>query len=289
MFSRAKQAVDQRSPPRSDASSDVLRRIAHISDLHFGRTDPNVVAALGLELSDFDPHLVIVTGDLTQRARVPEFEEARRFLSSFGVRTLVVPGNHDIAPVFEPLDRATRPFERYRRYISADLDTTYEDEHVFVAGLNTVAPGRWKDGLIRPRQLKWLTTLAAAEGARLRIIASHHPLVQPASGLTGELVRGSGPLLPVLERAGFEVALSGHLHETSHGPSEASLGTAASLLVVQASTATSTRLRGHANAYNRLLIEQRIIEVHVRAWMGGGFHTQTCTRFDRSERAVARG
>ena len=109
-----------------------MRRIAHVSDLHFGTEAPAVVAALTESIRAFAPHLVVATGDLTQRARAHEFESAQRFLAGLGAPLLVVPGNHDIAPLWRPLERALGPFERYRRQISPVLDQTWQDDELLV-------------------------------------------------------------------------------------------------------------------------------------------------------------
>ena len=54
--------------------------IVHLSDLHFGRVDPKIVAPLVRTVETAAPDLVVVSGDLTQRARGGQFREARRFL-----------------------------------------------------------------------------------------------------------------------------------------------------------------------------------------------------------------
>ena len=75
-----------------------MRRIAHISDLHFGTESPPVVEGLLADLLAAQPHLVVVSGDLTQRAKRSEFVAARAFLERVPFPQLIVPGNHDIPP-----------------------------------------------------------------------------------------------------------------------------------------------------------------------------------------------
>src|SRR6187397_3032956 len=113
-----------------------MRRVAHISDLHFGRTNPTVVAALILKLRDLAPDVVVVSGDLTQRARARQFQEARHFLDALDRPTIVVPGNHDV-PLENLFDRFFRPFAKYRKYITEDLSPTFHDEELAVVGINT--------------------------------------------------------------------------------------------------------------------------------------------------------
>ncbi len=73
-----------------------MHTVAHLSDLHFGRTDPQVVSALTVALQNLNPDLVVISGDLTQRAKHSEFREARTFIAQLPGETLVVPGNHDV-------------------------------------------------------------------------------------------------------------------------------------------------------------------------------------------------
>src|SRR5262249_20108917 len=82
-----------------------MRTIAHISDLHFGTEDPQIAAALREDLCGLGPSLVVVSGDLTQRAKPAEFLAAREFLSTIPQPQIVVPGNHDI-PLYNLLRRA---------------------------------------------------------------------------------------------------------------------------------------------------------------------------------------
>ncbi len=103
-----------------------MRTIVHLSDLHFGRIDPAVCRALAEDVSALNPDLVVVSGDLTQRAREHEFEEARVFLKSLPLPQLVVPGNHDV-PLYNFVARFLRPLTRYQRYITSDLKPFYAD------------------------------------------------------------------------------------------------------------------------------------------------------------------
>ena len=128
-----------------------MRVLAHLSDLHFGRVDEALVGPLQAVLAQLRPHLVVVTGDLTQRARSAQFRSARAFLDALPARHLVVPGNHDV-PLYDITRRFLRPLARYRRYIG-DVEPLYVDEEVAVAGVNTARSLTVKGGRINAEQL----------------------------------------------------------------------------------------------------------------------------------------
>lgn len=251
------------------ANSKHMRRIAHVSDLHFGTAEQVLVDALVADIEREAPDLVVVTGDLTQRARSHEFDAAREFLRRLPQPKLVVPGNHDIAPVYEPWRRLLSPFRRFKDAITGDLDSVFDDGQLMVAGLNSVTRFRFKDGAVSPRRLKRLEARMQASKARLRVVAAHHPLVAIESGKRKPLVRGEKAVRESLERAGVHIVLAGHLHQSFSGPSKPRVGRTGNLVVVQASTSTSGRLRGHANAYNMVELEPKTTRVQVRAWKDG--------------------
>ena len=129
-----------------------MRTIAHISDLHFGRTDAVVVAGLREAVVAAQPDLVVVSGDLTQRARRHEFEEARDFLATLPEPQIVVPGNHDV-PLYNAFARWLRPLARYRRYIGDETQALYTDDEITVLGINTARALTLKNGRINNSQV----------------------------------------------------------------------------------------------------------------------------------------
>jgi 3',5'-cyclic AMP phosphodiesterase CpdA len=257
-----------------------MRRLAHISDLHFGKIDPRVTDALNSELSAYAPDLVAVSGDVTQRAKPAQFEQARVFLDGLGLPRLVVPGNHDIAPFYRPLSRLARPFADYRRLISPDLDVSYEDDELLVLGICTADPRRHKEGSISRAQLAWLLRLGHRASDRFGVLITHHPVLHAPASPIERRAWGSRRLQKLLRRVGIRLVLAGHLHESFSGPAAAHIGSDPDVLVVQASTATSTRLRRHRNAYNRITIAPPRLAIEVRAWDGNGFQTEGRSEYD---------
>src|SRR5215216_6264140 len=113
-----------------------MRRIVHLSDLHFGRVNPDLLGPLTRTVRELEPDLIAVSGDLTQRARSHQFQEARSFLDTLPKPQIVVPGNHDI-PLHNVFARFVEPLTKYKRYITEDMQPTYEDEEVVIVGVNT--------------------------------------------------------------------------------------------------------------------------------------------------------
>jgi 3',5'-cyclic AMP phosphodiesterase CpdA len=262
-----------------------VRTVAHISDLHFGREDPRLVAALQDELKEDAPDLVAVSGDLTQRARRRQFEAARDFLQGLGAPVLAVPGNHDI-PLFDLPRRVLRPLERYHQYIHVDDNPFYVDDELAVLGLNTARSSELRgDGRISLPQMGIVRQRFEPLPASLfKVLVAHHPFLPapkgPAQALVGRGLQG----LKAAEAAGVDLVLSGHLHRgfaedvrTHH------VTIKRSILVFQAGTAVSTRLRGEANSYNLIAIDPPRLSCTVHAWDGERFRPLEPTRFLKTD------
>src|SRR3954471_20468411 len=160
-----------------------MRRLAHLSDLHFGRVDPAVVEGLLRSLEAARPDLVVVSGDFTQSARTGEFRAARAFLDRLPAPTFAVPGHHDL-PQWDPVERLLRPYDRYRRFIGQELEPVWSDAELALVGVKS--PRRLPRDLTRAagrvgeRQLeRVLARLDAMPPELVRVVVVHHPLLLP--------------------------------------------------------------------------------------------------------------
>jgi 3',5'-cyclic AMP phosphodiesterase CpdA len=251
-----------------------MRTIFHVSDLHFGREDPPVVEALLRELQASPRALLVVSGDLTQRARRSEFQSARAFLDATGLSWLAVPGNHDI-PLFDLLRRFVSPLGRFHRYVSPEENPFVEDEELAVLGLNTARSNTWKNGRLSADQIAMIRQrLDPLPGRVFKVVVTHHPFVPPPRDPAPPLV-GRGPqALGVAEACGVELLLAGHLHQGFVADVRRHhLAIRRSILVAQAGTAVSHRRRHEPNSINVVIVDLPRLVLEVRSYRGTRFET----------------
>src|SRR5882724_10025919 len=116
------------------------------------KIDYSVIGPLSQTIAEIDPDLIVVSGDLTQRARTREFVEARMFLDSLPTPQIVVPGNHDV-PMHNVYARFLQPLTKYRKYITEETEPFYLDEEMAVVGINTARSLTTKHGRINQKQI----------------------------------------------------------------------------------------------------------------------------------------
>ncbi|HEV7718857.1 MAG TPA: metallophosphoesterase [Arsenicitalea sp.] len=269
-------------------------RISHLSDLHFGHHDERVAGQLAADIAAQHPDLVVVSGDFTMVGSSAEFAEARAFLDTLTVPVLAVPGNHDV-PAINLLKRFLDPYGNYRRYIADDLEPFLNIDGVAIAGIKTsrrIRPSLdWAQGSISRHQLRELEArFAGAPADAVRVVVAHHPLLLPEGPMLKPMrhVEHADRALEAFGRLGVRLVLSGHFHLSyvrkhehsgeiregePQGPREAAV---APILIAQASSTISTRLRGEPNAYNVIDIDAAAgtITVAVREWSGDAWVTR---------------
>lgn len=244
-----------------------MRILVHLSDLHFGRVDPQILAPLIKTVSEIKPDLVAVSGDLTQRARSHQFREARVFLDALPQPQIVVPGNHDV-PLHNVFTRFLQPLDKYRRHITDDLQPVYADEEIVVVGVNTARSLTFKGGRINEVQVqKVREQLCGSVDDRVKAVVTHHPFDLPEGYNDRELVGRARMAMTGLADCGADLFLAGHLHvsHTGHTAKRYQIR-GHSALVVQAGTASSTRGRGEANSFNVIRINRPDISVERLEW-----------------------
>lgn len=265
----------------------IMANIAHLSDLHFGAHDDRLVAAVEGRLHELQPDLVVISGDFTQRARTEQFKQACAFLERLkeaGHEVLGVPGNHDV-PLYDVLRRFLSPLTRYRRYIDDTLCPFQEIPGAAVLGLNTARSLTFKDGRINDRQVAYIhDAFARSRFGVTRILVTHHPLFALPVSDEEEMGKPIGRQQLALEAitdAGVDLLLAGHNHRASTHHARDLVTDAGSALVIQAGTATSTRLRDEEQSFNLIAVGKDDVTVAVQAWDGSLFKPADSERFVR--------
>ena len=244
-----------------------MRTLVHLSDLHFGRIDEALIKPLTAQIERLKPDLVVVSGDLTQRARAEEFREARLFLDTLAAPLIVVPGNHDI-PLHNVFNRLLRPLRKYQRHITHELDPFYRDDEIAVVGINTARSLTLKNGRISEVQMDRVRKhLNDVQSPVTRIVVTHHPIDLPRHLGDKHLVGRASAAMSVFAGCRIDLLLAGHLH-ASHAAdtSERYQIGRYSAVAVQAGTATSTRGRGETNSFNIIRVIPSHIEVSRMGW-----------------------
>lgn len=262
-----------------------MKVLVHISDLHFGTELPALAEELRADLAAARPSLVIVSGDLTQRARRRQYAQARAFLATLPRPQLVVPGNHDV-PLYDVVRRFLAPFTRYRRYICDDLNPVHDDGELFVAGLNTARSLTWQSGRISREQIETLRQRLAATKAQHKVVVTHHPFIPPPAASTQrdgiDLVGRATRAMQVLDACEVDLLLAGHLHLGYSGDTRTQYPAAhRAIIAAQAGTAISGRVRGDPNGYNHITLDDDRVVIEVRAWREGKFRPVRVTEYAR--------
>ena len=197
-------------------------RILHISDLHFGPPFVHTVAeALMQTVPSLEPDAVVVSGDITQRAKRHQFEEARRFfdrLSDYPM--LVIPGNHDVA-LWRVFERFFKPHALYREIISPELNPVLHVGNVVLVGLDSTAPRRSiSNGRLDLHQLRYSgEVFAGVPEDKVRIVVAHHQFAPGHDKVFDLAMPGAHRAIDYFVEQKVEMIMGGHLHRSYIGNS----------------------------------------------------------------------
>ena len=256
----------------------------HISDLHRGtQPDPALDDALVTLCHELRPELVIASGDLGNRGRRVELEQAKALLDRLPAPTRAVPGNHDLP--YTPVARTTRPWEVFEA-VFGTTDPVFRSERAVVCGLNSARPWRHQGGRLAPARLqRAVDVLADAPAAALRVVVFHHHLTgAPWRASRKFPLKHRDAVLRTLADAGTEVVLGGHIHQGSAAERHAfaALPDSDRRPLVLATAPGYGRPRPHrlgeANGLNVLRWSPSEIELEARIWRDGAFEATSFSR-----------
>ncbi len=249
-------------------------RLIHLSDLHFGAVDPGLPGNLRTAIIAAKADLLVVSGDLTQRGRKAEFQQAKEFLDSLPLPKLVVPGNHDVQGSWNFWERFTTPFRNYQNIIHADMEPVWSEPGLIVSGANSARPVGWNldwsRGRLSGRQVaRMAKQYELANTADLRVFVVHHPPAAPPGGTERHLIGRLKEFTAFVNEAGVDLVLSGHFH-MSYAQTLPLPGAphTRSCVFSSVSTATSHRLKGEPNGFHLIDGNHRQLTIRDWAWTG---------------------
>ncbi len=214
--------------------------IIHLSDLHFGRIQPDILEQLDsfIKLKSNEIKIAIVTGDITQRAKKREFKAAIEFISSLKSPLFVVPGNHDV-PLYNLFLRFLSPYKKFLRYMGPFAQNFYEDEDIAIYGMWTTNNFRVQSGELRKKDINELKEkFSRVPDHKIKIIACHHPVGDKLLNLNPDFI------------------LWGHEHQSGVRKID-------NTFMLAAGTSTSSRTRAEANSFNYISIDDNNLKIEV--------------------------
>lgn len=248
--------------------------VMQISDLHFGSPFlPEVAEAALASCHRLAPNVLVVSGDLTQRARREQFEAARDYLARFpNIPRLVIPGNHDV-PLYDVARRLGDPHRLYREIISPNLNPVLHVPGAVFVGIDSTAPRTAiSNGRIRSWQLEFVErTLLEAPADAMRIVVAHHHFTPAPDSLSDATMQKAKRAMAKFTELGVELIMGGHLHRAYIGnsldfyPCE---HRRRGIIVAQSGTTTSRRGRGReaeTNTFN--FIELAASSIRITHYM----------------------
>ncbi|MEM7048965.1 MAG: metallophosphoesterase family protein [Acidobacteriota bacterium] len=274
-------------------------RLLHISDVHFGPKHlPEVAEGVLRLVAERRPEAVILSGDLTQRAKEEQFRQARAFVDRLEAPTLVVPGNHDV-PLYRRFFtlRMFNPYGPYRSFFADDLEPVMTLPGMTAVGVNTAFGWTTKHGRVTTRQLRRLEErLAAIPQDHLRVVVAHHELIPAPRFGTQRVLRNAWEMADLCSRQRVDLVLSGHLHQAYLGSTEQYYAFGREpVWIVHSGTTSSSRGRGGERGVQSchwIECEGQAIEVTPLRWQGesGRFEAYGRQRVPRRPpRAVGSG
>ncbi len=231
-------------------------RIAHLSDPHFGTVLPGVKEGLIATLAELKPDLILLTGDITQRARASQFAEAKTFTHCLlPVPAIAVPGNHDI-PLFNIFARVLHPYRGFKTLFKDQLEKDFVYGDVVVTGLNSTSKWRHVQGDFDLRRLEQRLQENQAP-AKVRIAAFHHPMDCAKPSDEGNLLRGRKRAMELFEKYAIDLTVGGHIHDPFAALSSNRYPEVRRTMVIGvAGTCLSWRTRpGAPNSFNLIEVE----------------------------------
>jgi len=259
------------TPGAAEGDPARMRTLLHISDVHFGPPHLERVNRGVVEMVETRrPDAVVLSGDLTQRAKPEQFREAREFVDAIPVPTIVVPGNHDV-PLYRFWERIFTPFGAYKKHFSEELEPTYRDDSMIIVGINTAFNWTLKEGRIKLDRLMQVgEQLDQVPDGVFKVVVAHHHMIPPPNFGTQTVLGNAFDAMDLFSEVGVDLILSGHLHQSYIGNSEEFYPKGRPpVVVIHSGTTTSNRGRAgerERNSCNWIQFDDQSVVVSHLLW-----------------------
>lgn len=250
-------------------------KIMHISDLHFGMHQEHIIKFFLDDVTVFKPEIILISGDITQRATHSQYQLFADFLTCISAKTLVVPGNHDIS-LYNFLSRISSPFARYKSYVTPNLIAQTKNDFVRILGVNSVNPYRAKNGKLSASTMDEIRTYFQTPFSGLNILFFHHNF-DYLEGLHKPL-ENYADFLNYLKESSIDVVCTGHSHYAHISFIEKNNQYPCALL--HAGTLLCQRSKDHLNSYYQIEINEKRCTIHLRVFKEHFFQTLTTHTID---------
>lgn len=238
-------------------------KLIHLSDLHFGTEIPGRTSILIEDIHQMAPDVIVVSGDLTQRATSTQFAAAQVFLHALNQFPIVcVPGNHDVA-LYNLIERFFFPYAQYNQWIKSQFDMEYANDHCAILGINSVTPFKPMGGYVTEKQLSLVKSYFHAHPQKIKILVMHHNLMYSKRH---KIINHADKILNAFASSNINIVLSGHIHYAHIEPSFLTN----SLYIITAGTPISTRTLV-PNSYNIIEFADKKFKWVVRSWQKDRF------------------
>ncbi|MBA2653147.1 MAG: metallophosphoesterase [Tatlockia sp.] len=244
-------------------------RIIQISDLHFGMHNPTIIDAFLKDIEVLKPELVLISGDLTQRAKEQQYKLLLDFLKKLSIPFLAVPGNHDI-PLFNPISRLFQPFKHYKKYISSELESHFRNEEVNILGVNSVDQYKIKDGKLSENTLNRIKSHFSATSEQINILFFHHNL-NYFSGMHHPL-NNAEEFIDYLKDSPIHIVCTGHLHYAN--VKIIKKNNAQQLALLHAGSLCCLRSKDGMNSFYMIDIDKQKCIIEMRIFTNNCFNSQ---------------
>ena len=222
-----------------------MTTLLQISDPHFGTVRPAVAEALVWLAAQQRPDVLVLSGDITQRAKVSQFSDAKAFCDRLAIpRMLAIPGNHDIS-LFNPYQRLVTPYARFLKAFGPALEPTLSTPALNIIGVKTTRRWRHTNGEVSGAQIARVSAaLERSTPEQLRIVVVHQPVYVARASDEHDHLRGGKRAIRAWSEAGADIVMGGHIHlPYAVDLSSRMAGLTRRLWCVQAGTALSSRVR----------------------------------------------